>query len=457
MVKGVGKAGVRQYLIKDQDVPQDWWALFHSPELNLLIQEGILHSPNLASAKAALEQARELLRAQIGESYFPSIALELSGQRARISGLFAGFAADNIFTIYAASLQANYVLDVFGGQRRLVETYRAKVDYARYEWLGAYLTLTSNIATTYIDIASLQAQIAATKQLIRAQSMVLSIVNKQLRVGGASQQNLNSQATLLAQTKATLPPLLKNLATAQDTLAILVGRLPSQYKIQYYKLNTLTLPAKLPVTVPSLLVEQRPDIQASQALLHEACAQIGVETANLLPQITISGSFGYVAQTLRDFFNPANMIWSYGANLLQNVFKGGALLATRRAAIAAYEQAFAQYQQTVLEAFKEVADALNAITIDAKELQAQYDAEASAKRTLIITTKQFQVGGENYLNVLSAQEQYLKAKLNRILAQSTRYTDTVVLFQVMGGGWWHEPIYLEGLPKPAASRKGVTA
>lgn len=444
-IPGAGKAGSAQLFMIGRDIPKKWWALFHSAPLNRLIEQGIKNSPNLAAAKATLVQARELLRAQIGESYLPAIDLALSAGRAQTSGLNFGFLGSNIFTVYSADLKASYLLDIFGGQRRLVETYRARVDYERYELLAAYLSLTSNIVTSYVDIASFQAQIKTTLKLIKDQTEILAIVKKQLRVGGASKKDVISQETLLAQTKATLPPLRKVLSSTQHALAVLVGKLPSDFMPMYYNLNNLKLPAKLPVSIPSVLVKQRPDIQASQALLHEASAEVGVATANLYPQIKITADFGWVSQTLSNFFGPNRNTWSYAAGLLQPIFRGFSLHAKKRAAVAAFQKFFAQYRQTVLEAFKEVSDVLRAIGFDAKEFLAQHQAETYAKRTLDITLKQFRVGGADYLNVLNAEQKYQQTKLNRIKAQTARYTDTVVLFQALGGGWQNHPINAESL------------
>lgn len=435
---GAGMAGRSQYFNYGAKIPGEWWKLFHSSQLNSLIRRGIHHSPNIDAAKAALGEAQQNLRAQIGTSYFPAISLQFPAQREQVSGLqFGSSEGGGVFGVYTPTLQASYTLDVFGGQRRLVETFQAQVDYARYELLAAYLSLTSNIASTYVNIASLQSQIKTTRQIIKDQKNILQLVQKQYRVGGASKQDVIAQETTLAQTIATLPPLQKSLAQSRHALAVLVGRLPSQLKPTTYHLSQLTLPKHLPVSLPGKLVVQRPDIQASSALLHAASAQIGVATANMLPQVTLSASYGWVGQTLKNLFQSTNEIWSYAAQLAQQVFQGGALIAQRRAAIAAYQESFAEYRQTVLTAFKQVSDALRNIEADAKAFKANYIAEATAKRTLSITRQRFKVGGENYLAVLNAQQQYLQNRLARIKAQALRYTDTVVLFQALGGGWWN--------------------
>lgn len=435
-----GKAGKAQQFNLGQDIPAEWWRLFHSPELNGLITAGIANSPTLAAAKATLHQAEQNLNAQFGALLLPSVGLNLAGERQRFSDQQFGISnRSTIFNTYNMTFNAAYTLDIFGGARRQIEALRAQVDYERYELIASYLTLTTNIVTTAVTVASLQAQIKTTRQLIKTVGNELGIMKKQFSLGGISKENVLSQETLLAQTIATLPPLKKSLAQSQHALAVLVGGLPSETQLPYIDLEKLTLPTELPVSLPSNLVRQRPDVQASEALLHEASAQIGVATANLLPQFTITGTYGWTALTLQDFFSSTNNIWSYGTQIAQPLFKGGSLISQRRAAVAAFEAACAQYRQTVLQAFQNVADALLAIEMDAQELQAQKQAEKAAKNTLNLTQQQLKLGAINYLTFLNAEQQYQQIIINRIQAQAARYNDTAALFQALGGGWWNRP------------------
>ena len=466
-VSSAGHAGVAQNFIQGRDISGQWWTLFHSARLNILIKEGIKNNPTLAAARAALTKARQLLRAQVGESYYPSVGLDLDARRLKISNVNIGSDTGSTFSLYTAQANATYLLDFFGKQRRLVESVRAELDYQRYEMLAAYLTLTTNIAANYISIASIQSQIKTTLQLIQEQTDILKITRQQYQVGGVSEADVIAQETLLAQTKATLPPLQDSLAQTIHALAILVGKPPSKFIAKRYSLDALKLPRQLPIILPSFLVRQRPDILASQALLHKASAEVGIATANLYPEITLTANFGYISDTLSKFFTTNNNIWNYGLELLQPIFEGGSLIAKKRAAVAAFQQSFAEYRETVLEAFKETSDALRLIQFNANEFLQQYRAERSAASTLKITLDQFKVGGANYLNVLNAQEQYQQNKLNRIKAQAARYTDTVLLFQALGGGWWHNPINIQSLeiagmqkprlPQPAASLPSTNA
>lgn len=434
-----GQAGAAQEFELGAKLPQDWWTLYHSPELNRLICRGIKNNPTLAAAKATLQQAQETLRAQIGTSLYPAFTGVVSAERENFNPISFGLTGPiTSYNLYNIAANVSYPLDVFGGQRRQVEAVGAQLDYQRYETVAAYLTLTSNIVTTAITTAALQAQIDATKELVQEQQNVLSIMQKQLKLGGVAGTDVLAQQTQVAQTLALLPPLEKNLAQSYHALSVLVGNYPANSDLPQIKLSELTLPKKLPLSLPSKLVEQRPDIRAAEATLHQASAQVGVATANLFPQFTISGMYGWLSGSTQSLVSSNLVTWNYMGQLSQPIFKGGALRAQRRAAIAALEAAYQQYKQTVLQAFQNVADVLRAIETDARALQAQQLAEIAARDTLRITEKQYRLGGVNYLAVLNAQQQYQQTRINVIKAKAARYADTAALFQALGGGWWNE-------------------
>lgn len=431
-----GTSGKSQRFFYDQDIPQDWWALFHSKELNRLIEAGLINSPTIAAAKAALMQAKETYNAQVGATLYPAVTGQLTAERQRFSEDTIGLNTSALFNLYNASVNVSYTLDIFGGLRREIESLQAQVDYQKFQLRAAHLTLTSNIVTSVMTAASLQAQIDATDALISFQEQQLDIINKQLRAGGASFSDVLSQESQLQQTRASLPPLQQQLAQAQHLLSILVGTLPSEANIPKFKLSQFTLPTNLPVSLPSALVRKRPDIQAQDALLHAACSQVGVATANLFPQLTITGSYGYESLIPSQLFKNRNSVWNIQGGLLQPIFNGGSLLAKRRAAIAAYDEASAQYQQTVLQAFKNVADTLRALQHDAEKFKAQRQAEIASYESLKITEKQYRLGGVSYLSLLTAEKQYQQAYIASIQAEAARYSDTAALFQALGGGWW---------------------
>lgn len=429
-------AGKSQTYIMGQDISEDWWAVFHSPAINCLVNRGIYHSPNIASAYATLREAQETLNAQIGNSLFPAVTSQLNGQRERTSNASFGQSISSIFNLFNASINVSYTLDFFGGERRQIEADAAQVDYQYFQLLGAYLTLSSNIVTTAITIASLEAQIKTTYELIADEESLLHIIKQQYALGGVSEINVVTQATQVEQTKATLPPLMQNLAANKHALAVYVGTFPDE-KMPNINLDALHLPKDLPVTIPSLLVRQRPDVRGQEALMHVASANIGVATANLLPQFTLSGAYGWESGFLPKLFTRNASVWNYGLGITQPIFQGGALLAQRREKIDAFQQAAAEYRQTVLQAFQNVADTLRALDNDAKELRFQRAAEIYAHKNFIITRQQYLLGGTSYLNLLTAEQQYQQTQINRIKAQAARYTDTAALLQALGGGWWH--------------------
>ena len=432
--------GAPQRLLHGEDIPDQWWTLFHSDPLDLLIRRALADSPTLAAAEAALLQARENLRARTGTVVYPSVDANLSATRQRASGasLGLGDAAATTFNLFNASVAVSYTLDIFGSGRRELEGLRAQVDYQRFLLEGAHLTLTSNIVTAGIKEASLRAQLQAYGEIVASQTKQLEMVERQSLIGGASQSDVLAQQTQLAQTKAILPPLEKDLAQNRNLLAVLSAQYPGDATLPEFRLEALQLPQELPVSLPSSLVRNRPDVRAAEELLHTASANVGVASANLYPQITLTASGGSGAVRLEDLFSPNTSLWSVGAGLLQPLFHGGELTARRRAAIAAYEQALAQYRETVLKAFQDVADVLQALETDARTLRAQAEAEAIARESLNLTEKQFQFGATSYLTLLNAQRQHQLALVALVRAQSTRFADTAALFQALGGGWWDE-------------------
>ena len=431
-----GNSGQSQRFVMHQRVPRVWWGLFRSTQLNQLVAQGLQNNPTLVQAKATLQQSQATLAAAIGTLFFPKWDLDTSAKRSRTASIQYGVPIPaTIFSVYAASLEVSYTLDLFGKERRAVEVYRAQVDYAQYEWMAAYLTLTTNITTTWITLASLQAQIREIRALIQAQKNIVSIVKRQLKLGGVAEKEVLVQQTLLAQIKAQLPPLEKALSQTEHVMAVFIGKPTSESGPFRVNLDSVHLPTQLPVSLPSVLVQQRPDIQAASALVHVASAKIGIATANLLPQINLTAGYGWLSPILSQLFTPMNTVWEYGAQLLEPVFRGGALWAEKRAALAGYQGALAGYQQTVLQAFKDVSDALRAIEIDAYAFQDRMQAEKTAQETLRMIQQQFRLGGENFLSVLNAQKQYEEIRVQRIEAQAARYLDTVALFQALGGGW----------------------
>ncbi|WP_296653734.1 efflux transporter outer membrane subunit [Paraburkholderia sp.] len=434
-----GASGVPQQFVAGLDIPAQWWTLFHCEPLDALIREALANSPNVAAAQAALRQAGENLRAQMGTTLYPSVDAKANATREKFTGVtFGQPQLTELLNLYNASVNVSYNLDVFGGGRRELESLRSQVDYQGFQLQAAYLALSANIVTAAIKEASLREQIEATERIADDEDAQLGILRQQLALGGVSRVAVLSQETLVAQTRATLPPLRQSLDQTRHQLAVLAGKPPSDTNVPEFRMSMFTLPQTLPVSVPSSLVRQRPDILAADATLHQASAQVGVATANMYPQLTLSASYGPEALTPAGLFKSADMIWSIGAGLTQPIFHGGQLSAQKRAAEAAFDQANAQYRQTVLLAFQNVADTLRALEHDATGLNAQTQAWRAASGSLDLTRGQFRVGGVSYLALLDAQRQYQQTVVNLTQAQAARYADTAALFQALGGGWWND-------------------
>jgi len=437
-VSSPAAGGEEQRFVMSKDIPEKWWALFQSEALDALIRQALRGSPTLAASKAALRQAQEYLIAGRG-AYYPRVDAAASVARLKDPASASGLPAADTgpFTLYNASVGVSYTLDVFGGARREIESLKSQVDYQSFLLEGAYLTITSNIVTTAVQEASVRAQIEATKEIVAIQEKQLEVTERQFELGAVSRTDVLAQKAQLAQTKASFPLLDKRLDQTRHQLSVLVGKFPGTPGLPQFDFNGLTLPRELPVSLPSSLVRQRPDIRAAEAVLHSASAQVGVATANLYPQFTLTGSYGTQATSSGSLFGANSAFWQLGAGLLQPVFRGGELTALRRAAIAAYDAAEARYRETVLLAFEEVADVLRALDADAQVLKAQAEAEAAARETLSLAERQFSLGSVSYLDLLNAQRQYRLAKVALIQAQATRFADTAALFEALGGGWWN--------------------
>jgi NodT family efflux transporter outer membrane factor (OMF) lipoprotein len=435
---GGGAGDEVQTFAPGQDVAGRWWTLFGSSELDARVALALKSNPDLESARAALRGAHETYLAQWG-ALLPSVEADYSVSRQRASGTPAPPLAsnDNLFTLHTAQVTVSYAPDVFGGVRRQTESARAQADAQRFETEAVYLTLTTNVVAGSIQEAALAEEVSASGQVIKAETEVLEAFRRQQALGQASGLDVAGQEAALAQAEAALPPLERQLAQQRDQLAYLTGRTPAEVAEAPLDLKTLTLPAELPVSLPSKLVEQRPDIRAAEANLHAATAQVGVAIANRLPGFTLTGAAGGASTTLANLFSQGNGFWGLTADAAQPIFQGGALLHRQRAAEANLAQARAQYRAAVLGAFENVADTLQALEADGRTLAAARRAEVGASAALGITRLQLRQGQVGGPAVLLAEQAYQQAVVGRLQAQAARYADTVALFQALGGGWWN--------------------
>ena len=433
-----GPGGNAQRFVRDMDIPGQWWNLFHSQPLSDLVDDALKHNPDTAAAQQALLQAVENVRAQRG-AYVPQVSASIGSTRQNTGQVLSSGIASNstIYTLTTAQLSISYVPDLWGANRRQVESLVAQADAQRFQLEATYLTLTSNLVNAAVLEASLRAQIAATQEMIGDQSRILSTNKKQLALGDVSESDIAAQEATLEQTRAGLPLLQKQLALQRDLLATLSGRTPDQEVPASFTLDNLQLPQDLPLSLPARLVEQRPDVRMADAQLHAACAQVGVAFAARLPNIDITANGGSATDQMHTLFGSGTGFWNIGAAVTSPLFDGGTLKHRQRAAEAAYKEAAEQYRSTVLSALQNVADSLHALQFDADAMAAAVRAEQAAGHSYAIAQKQHALGDISMVALLNAEVAYRQAELGLIQARAARYADTVALFQALGGGWWN--------------------
>jgi NodT family efflux transporter outer membrane factor (OMF) lipoprotein len=429
--------GDTQRFVEGMTLSTQWWTLFQSPALDALIENAFKNSPSVQDAQAALKAANENYYAQRA-ALLPTVSANYSFQRQRnATGTLAPTltSGESIFNLHTAQVNVAYVLDVFGGTRRQTESLHAQAQSQQYQLEATYLTLASNVVTTAIQEASLRAQLQATNDIVQSEREALEILRRQYDLGSIAMTDVMAQEAALATSEATVPGLTKQLEQSRHALAILAGRFPSETGDEHFELESLHLPGDLPVTVPAQLVRHRPDVLAAEAQLHSATAQVGVAIADMLPQISLTGNQGGSATQFGQLFATGNTFWAGGASLTQTLFDGGALWHKERAARAELDRAGAQYRTAVLTAFQNVADSLSALQLDAQALNANLRAKQAAQDSLSTVRRNVELGSVGYLALLNAEQTYQQAVLNLSQAQANRYSDTVALFQALGGGW----------------------
>ncbi|MHB8529003.1 MAG: efflux transporter outer membrane subunit [Caulobacteraceae bacterium] len=429
--------GAAQRFVAGADIPGEWWTLFHSKPLNALIEQALANSPDLKAAQAALRAAHEGVLAQRG-AYFPSVTAGVSASHQSQPVVLAPVPNSNTFqfNLITPQVSVSYAPDVFGLNRRTVESLQAQEQAVRYQELATYTALTANVAVTAIQLSSVDQQVRTTRSLIDTETRLLEILKYQEAKGYSSGLDVAAQKSQLAQAAAALPPLVKQAVQLRDQLAVLVGRFPSQASGGSLALSDLELPQDLPLSLPSALVEQRPDVLQAEANLHAASAQVGVASASRLPNIELTANSGATALAISQLFTPGTGFWSVGASLTAPIFDGGALLHKERAARAAYDRAAQQYRSTVLTAFQNVADSLAALEEDAKALNTAAAAADAARTTLDGAQRRLKDGYVGYPALLGAEQAYQQTQINLVQAEANRFVDTAALFQALGGGWW---------------------
>ncbi len=443
--------GEAQHFEGAKDIPFDWWKLFQSPQLNALIERTLKASPTIEAAQAALKQAHENVVAQQG-FFYPTVSVNYSPSRNKLAGNMGGNSpgpqqngdtiqstpsAPAYYTFHTAQLSLGYVPDIFGINRRMTESAQAQEEWQQMQLQAAYITLVSNVVAAAFQEAGLRAQIAAVNRVIAINRENLDIMHLQLDKGYVAEIDVAAQEALLAQSEQALPPLNKQLEQTRDLIRALAGNLPNQEISETFELADMHLPEALPLTLPSTLVEQRPDVRAAEAQLHSASAQYGVAIANRLPQFMVTADVGGMASSPEWMFRSGGTFFNLTGNITQILFDGGTLKAKSRAAEQALVQVGAQYRSTVITALQNVADTLHAIQADADALKAAAKSEHASKTVLDLTTRQYQSGYISYQNLLAAQQSYQLAVVTLVQAQSGRLGDTAALYQALGGGWWN--------------------
>jgi len=450
--------GVAQSFVTNLDISFDWWQVFQCPELSKLVDEALRRNASLTAAWAALRQAREQVYAQQGY-FYPSIGADYSLTRQTVAGNLAnssspgwqGNGADIAplqsssppynsaltWTMHVAQLTVGYTPDIFGLNCRTVESLDAQAAMQRFELDAAYTTLAASVVGAAIQEASTRSQIEATEKIIAANAKMLEALKHQRNSGYASDVAVAAQEAALAQVETTLPPLQKQLEQTRDLIRALVDNTPNQDVPETFQFSALYLPPNLPLSLPSNIIRQRPDVRAAEENMRSANAQVGAAIANRLPEFTITANGSGSATLFTEMFSHGGPGWSLAGDVSQPVFQGFALLHRQRAARQAWLQAKAQYRSTVIAAFQNVADTLHALESDADGLQAADRAERAAQRSLALATAQYQTGYANYLALLSAEQTYDQAVINTVQARANRYADTAALFEALGGGWWN--------------------
>jgi len=434
--------GQAQHFVPGPQMPTLWWSLFRSSALDALVQQALAGNPTLERASARLRQAQENLSARSGATQYPKVDAKLSANRIDVDPQalgVQGLPLNTPFNLYLATVGVSYTFDLFGATRNELAALRSEVDHQRFELEAARLMLAGNVVTAAIREAQLREQIADSDALVALQQRQLTITERLQQLGTAPAVEVSAQRAELARLRATQPELQRQLEQVRHRLAVYVGQAPGNAQLPQFRLADLQLPAELPLALPSELARQRPDIRAAEALLQQASAQVGVATANLYPQLTLSATVGSIGSSNGgDLFASGSGFYLLGASLAQPLFRGGELQARRRAAVAAYEQAGAAYKEVVLQGLQNVADVLRALEADARRLRERAEAAAQAQRVHDVAAARYQAGGISQLALLDAQRQLHNAAIERTQAVADRYVDSAALLQALGGGWWKD-------------------
>lgn len=417
---------------------QQWWTLFQSDEITALVEQGLENSPTLAAAQGRLRAAEALYRSEQDAAQLPTVDLSINGSRTESSGALVGqVGSGSMLSLEQIELQMSYRVDLFGGEAAKVRNQQAAVMLEQYQLEQARVVLSGNIVNTVLQIASLEAQMEALQQIIEDEAAQLAVTEQQYQIGVIPKSDLLGQRASLAQTRTQMPALQKSHVLAQHQLALLLGETAVTLNLPKVDLMRVTLPQQLPFTLPSEMTRQRADVHAAQALLEQRAAAVGIAAANRYPSLSLSANYGAQSNDLSDLMSGSAVIWGVGAGLLHPLFHGEVLAAREQSAVEQFNAQAATYRQTVLNAFREVADALRTLQLDSEQLALSQDADRLASQTLQLVEQQHHQGAVSYLTLLNAQRQLQQTRIQTIQARTALYRDSVALLVALGGGWWN--------------------
>jgi NodT family efflux transporter outer membrane factor (OMF) lipoprotein len=422
-----------QHLVLGKEIEGDWWSLFGSEMIDRIVQQALEHNRTLEAAAQTLAESHELALAQAGLRY-PQVGLTAGvGRQQYGAEFFGGSFSFPPFTYLAVGPTVNYTLDYTGGIARSVEQLQAQAEASHQQLNAAFLSVSGQAVMQAITIASLRAQIATVETILDQDRDNLRLVRSAFEAGSVARIDVVSAESQIASDSALLPPLRQELAKAHHALSLVLGRSPEKELPADLDLAQIVLPLEIPVSLPSELAHHRPDILAAEARLHAATSAVGIAESNFYPKIQLTGTVGPQAVTSGGLFDRSSIAWSLISGLTMPLFDGGTLHAQKRAAVAAMRASAASYQETVLEAFTQVADLLDALAHDAEQLDAQDQAQKAAEANLSLTRSAYQEGNVGILQVLDAQRSYQQARLGFVQTMAQRYLDSVQLFLALGG------------------------
>jgi NodT family efflux transporter outer membrane factor (OMF) lipoprotein len=421
-----------QHIALGREIESNWWTLFRCDAIDQLVKQALEHNRNLAASKATLAHAQELALAQAGSRY-PQVDLTAGVGRQQYGNEFLGGFRIPPFTYFAVGPAVSYTLDYTGGVARSVEQQYALAEVERHQLDAAYLAVTGQAVMQMLAIASVRAQMATVETILTQDRDNLRLVQTAFENGSVAREDVVSAQSQIANDMTLLPSLRQDLAKAHHALSVVLGRVPASELPADVDLAQITLPLEVPVSLPSELAHRRPDILAAEARLHAATSAVGVAQSNLYPKIQLSASVGQQSLKADQLFDRTSNAWSIISGLTAPIFDGGTLRAEKRAAVDAMRANAANYEQTVLEAFAQVADLLEALDHDAEQLDAQSQAQQAAQSSLDLARASYSEGNTGVLLVLDAERSYQQARLGYVRAVVQRYMDTVQLFLALGG------------------------